>query len=68
MITVYLGTIADLTDEELESRVVHECLHLHLNETRQPTDGDWLDHEERACSMVARAFLTVRDWAKDGKL
>ena len=69
-ITAYLGTIMNVTEVELETAVVHECMHILVCETRQGEDkgDDWLDHEERVCTMLAKAFMTVRQYAKEGKL
>lgn len=73
-IYAYLPNIVDYDDEHLELVFIHECMHIVVNEMR-PMDGDahahpddWLEHEERVCTMLAKAFQCVRDYAKDGKL
>ena len=68
-ITAYLGTVVALTEDELEARLVHECAHILIGETRHGEDeGDWFDHEERVCTILAKAFLAVRDYAKEGRV
>ena len=48
--------------ERLEWTVVHELMHIFLNETRaEDSDGDWLDHEERVASQLANAFIWLRE-------
>lgn len=73
-IAVFLPEVQKLSDEALEWLWVHECMHVYLNELR-PMAGDdhvsasdWLDHEERVCTLLAKAFCCVRDYAKEGKL
>lgn len=44
---------AKLSDERLEYVVVHEIMHIWLNEMR----SDGLDHEERVATELAWAFL-----------
>ncbi len=72
-ITVNLPEIADYIDDQLEWTFVHECMHIFVNETRPMDDPkshttDWLEHEEHACSALASAFISLRDFAKEGKL
>lgn len=60
-ITWYLPTVARRSDEDLEQDFVHECCHILVNEMRQWRDAnDGLQHEERVCTDLARAFLWVR--------
>lgn len=56
-VTVYLGTTASQNDEELEETFVHECSHILVNEMRE----EGLPHEERVCTMVARALVDARE-------
>ncbi len=50
------------TGDDIERSVVHEYMHLLLNEVRpQEPTGDWLDHEEHAASMLAYAFQETRN-------
>ena len=57
--------VAHLDDEELESTFVHELMHIFLHETRQSEDGDWLAHEERVATTLAKGFLWIRDAARE---
>jgi hypothetical protein len=54
-----------LDDEELERVFVHELMHIFLHETRQSVDGDWLDHEERVATTLAKGFLWLRDHVRE---
>ena len=65
LIVCYLPAITTLTDTELEWAVVHELMHIMVNECRVGGD-DWLDHEERVCSTLAKAFLWLRDSLVEG--
>lgn len=54
--------VKEQTDDELERAFVHELMHIFLSETRMGADhDDWLDHEERVASTLAKAFLWLRD-------
>ncbi len=58
-ITFNVPEIGELNDGGLERVVVHELMHIFLNEMRSyDTDSD---HEERVASDLASAFLWVRD-------
>ena len=58
-----LESCATLSDEEAESLVVHELMHVFLKELQHVTD-DWLKHEERVAAMLERAFMfTLKDGA-----
>lgn len=52
---------ADQTDAQMEEHVVHEMVHVLLNEMRDLCTEDEhpinLKHEERVCTTLARAFL-----------
>ena len=60
-----LPRVAEQDDESLELIYVHELMHIMVDETRDLTgdhklrDGreDWLAHEERVCTFLAKAFL-----------
>jgi hypothetical protein len=66
-----MPAVARQDDDKLEMIFVHELMHIFLNEFRRllPEDGkldlvgrdDWLAHEERVASTLARAFLWLRD-------
>ncbi len=45
------------SDDELEEIVVHELMHILLNEMKEKG----IDHEERVAMTLQRAFLWVRD-------
>lgn len=57
-----LSLIADMDDERLEATFVHEWMHAFVREMRDDTGHDDINHEERVCSMLARAFV----WTCDG--
>jgi len=74
-ITWNMLQVAEQDDEELELAFVHELMHVFLNEFRAlhgdgATHGverdDWLAHEERIASTLARAFVWVRERAGAG--
>ena len=54
--------VARLDDANLERTVVHECMHIMLNEVRsdEAAKPDWLEHEERTCRELERAFMRVK--------
>ena len=63
-ITVCLPLMAEKTDDEIAHIMVHEFLHIMVNETRGDA-LDWLDHEERVCTQLTKAVFWVRErWAK----
>ena len=49
--------IARMSDSELEELVVHEMMHVLVNEMREKGRK----HEERVCSRLTQAFLWVRE-------
>lgn len=51
----YLPTIADLSDKDLERAVVHEHLHILVDE--MAPEGSMTPGEERVCSALAKAFV-----------
>jgi hypothetical protein len=46
-----------MTSTEIEKCVVHELMHIILNEMREPET----DHEERVATMLQKAMFWVRD-------
>lgn len=56
--------IAEFDDEELEMVVVHELMHVFLNEMASPKPAD-LAHEERVATSLQKAFMWARDAARD---
>lgn len=72
---VYLPVVEEQDDEDLENAVVHEYMHLLLNEMRALRDKSdpltsvlWEEErcrEEHAATTLARAFIWVRDKARN---
>ena len=46
-------------DKDLENAFVHECMHILVREMREDTEN--INHEERVCETLARAFVWVRE-------
>lgn len=59
-ITFALSRLRNLKKWEIESAVVHEIMHIFLNETREKG----IEHEERIATQLAKAFIWVRDAKK----
>lgn len=59
LITFYPKAMKNYSEDEIENTVVHELLHIFVNEMRQKG----LDHEERVVTELAKAFIWVRDGA-----
>lgn len=57
-IIVFLPSVAERRDDELEPLFVHELMHVFLREMREKG----LDHEERVATTLAKAFVWVRGW------
>jgi hypothetical protein len=47
--------LADEKENNIETIVVHELMHILLNEMRD--DEDTIDHEERVATILAKCFL-----------
>jgi glutathionylspermidine synthase len=68
-ITFSLSAVANQTDDELEMVFVHECCHILVNEMRNwesrdltpEQQRDYLNHEERVVTMLAKAFIWTRE-------
>lgn len=58
MITFNLTKCNPLTENQIEQTVVHELMHIFLNEL-QSDDVD-INHEERVASSLQKAFMWVR--------
>ena len=69
-ITWNIPAVRDISDKELETAFVHECMHIFLNEMRWTADNssDSMDHEERVASTLTKAFLWLRDSMEKGKI
>lgn len=48
------GVVSEMTDDELAEAFVHELVHVMVNEI-----GTSDDHEERVCTEIARAFMSI---------
>lgn len=55
VITAYLPTVAEEPDDHLEEIVIHELLHVHVNELRERK----IDHEERVVTTLARVVMRL---------
>lgn len=61
-----LPVLHHMSEEQLELCVVHELMHVLVNEMRadgrsqQTAHVNGLPHEERVCTMLARAFIATR--------
>ena len=58
VITFNLTNMQIMTDEEIEITVVHELMHIFLNEMQ--SDSVDIDHEERVASSLQKAFMWVK--------
>lgn len=68
-IEFFLPALEDVSDERLEYIVVHECMHILVNEMRWVDGGaDNIEHEERVVTDLAKAFRWVRDAAEKREL
>ena len=60
--------VARKTNDELEHAFVHELMHCYLHELRGDDDSDdHPDHEEHAATSLEKAFIWIRDRARDGE-
>jgi predicted SprT family Zn-dependent metalloprotease len=59
-ITLALHKLREMDEEQIEMVVIHELMHIFLNEMRE----DGIDHEERVATNLQKAFVWVRDGAK----
>ena len=68
-IKINLELVATLEDARLEWIFVHELMHIFLKEQRWDDDDskDSMNHEERVASMLAMAFIWIRDFVEEGK-
>lgn len=55
-ITFYPKAMRHLTEEEIEVAVIHELMHVMVNETRE----GGMEHEERVCTQLQKAFSWVK--------
>lgn len=61
-ITFNLTKMKDMSAEEIETTVVHELMHIFLNEMQ--SDSVDVNHEERVASSLQKAFMWVRGAGK----
>ena len=69
-ITVYLPRVQEYTnDARLEVIFVHELMHIFLKEARWADEARELsmEHEEHVATLLAKAFVWVRDAAQRGE-
>lgn len=59
-VKVNLPEATGRTKEQLERMIVHELSHILVNEMRY----EGIEHEERVCSTLTKAFIWVRDASK----
>lgn len=62
--TILISTkkLCQLSKAEIEEAVVHELMHIFLNEMRE----DGVAHEERVATQLQKAFMWVRDGVREG--
>ena len=56
-ITLALHKLRNMDAEGIEEVVVHELIHIFLNEMRE----EGIDHEERVATNLQKAFMWIRD-------
>lgn len=56
-ITFYVPEFLGVSDIDTERILVHECMHVLINEMRE----EGINHEERVCTMLASAFEWTRE-------
>ena len=59
-IEINMPPLLGLDDETLEADLVHEWMHVFLNEMSEKNDKDH-KHEERVATQLAKAFIWTRD-------
>jgi hypothetical protein len=57
VIYIAINRLKDMDKEEIERSILHELMHIFLNEMRE----DGIDHEERVATNLQKAFIWVRD-------
>lgn len=63
LICVYPKTMRALSEWGIEETIVHELIHILVNEMRY----EGICHEERTVSHLAKTFMWVRDNSKDDR-
>lgn len=64
-IAVNVPSLAKMDDDQLERAVVHELLHILVNEMRE--DDPYVKHEERTVTTLTKAVMWVRDLSRKRK-
>jgi hypothetical protein len=62
-IVLSMRKLRDFDKEQIEKTIVHELMHVMLNEMRE----DGIEHEERVATSLQKAFFWVRKGIKSGK-
>ena len=63
-----MPAVAHLSDDDLEAVFVHELMHVFLSEMQEGArQSVQRPHEERVASTLQKAFLWIRDRARDGE-
>ncbi len=60
-ILLSIHKLCELDKEEIEKCIVHELMHVFLNEMRE----EGIAHEERVATNLQKAFFWVRDGVKE---
>jgi hypothetical protein len=55
-ITFYPKAMCEMAEDEIEATVVHELMHVFLDEMREPE----IHHEERVATQLQKAFCWVK--------
>ena len=63
VINVNKDALKALSDERIEYCVVHELMHILLNEMRE----DGTEHEERVATLLARSFILCNEVKNETK-
>jgi hypothetical protein len=63
-VSVNMPAVKRLTDDELERAVVHELVHVLVNEMRETG----INHEERLVTMLTKAMYRLVIYAADGRV
>lgn len=59
-ILVFLGEVAELSDDKLMETVLHELMHVFVAEMRADPEDNW-DHEERVVTSLARGVMALME-------
>ena len=59
-VTFYPKAMRHLTEREIEWAVIHELMHVFLNEMRVMSTETGQDHEERVATQLQKAFWWVK--------